>query len=331
LWLNKNENLDPVLNEKICGILKRIKPFALNTYPENAKIYQKLAKLNQLEPNQFLLTSGSDGAIRNVFEVFISPNDKVLYTNPTFAMYDVYCRMFDATAIKVDYDFTPKGPRLDFNKLINAIKEYKPKLVCLPNPDSPSGTVLADEQMQTLLNVTLEMQSLLLIDEAYFPFFPKTQITQIQSFPQLIVARSFSKAWGAAGVRVGYLASNKELVEIIHKNRAMYEVGTLSAEIIFHLLDLFDEVMASVSRLLEGRDYFKSSLEKLGYVVTESHGNFLHVNFAQDEKKVAESLRETVLYRTEFGDANCLKGFSRFSLGTKEQFERILEKIRQIK
>lgn len=331
LWLNKNENLDPILNEKICGLLQKVKPWALNTYPENAKIYKKLAMLNQLDANQFLLTSGSDGAIRNVFEVFINSKDKVLYTNPTFAMYDVYCRMFDATPIKVDYDYTDRGPKLDFNKLIAAIKEHKPKLVCLPNPDSPSGTVLAREQMKTLLAVTLESQSLLLIDEAYFPFFPETQISQIKDFPQLLVARSFSKAWGAAGVRVGYLVSNKDLIEIIHKNRAMYEVGTLSAEIIYLLLDLFDDVMASVKRLQEGRDHFKSTLEKMGYVVTESHGNFLHVNFSKDEQKIAEALKKTVLYRTEFGDANCLKGFSRFSLGTKEQAERILEKIRQIK
>ncbi|MBY0555124.1 aminotransferase class I/II-fold pyridoxal phosphate-dependent enzyme [bacterium] len=331
LWLNKNENLDPVLNEQINGILKKIKPFAVNTYPENAKIYKKLAALDSLEPNNFILTSGSDGAIRNTFEVFIAPGDKVLHTHPTFAMYDVYCKMFAAEQIKVAYTYTPEGPVLDFNKFIEQIKVSQPKLVCLPNPDSPTGTVLTDEQMQILLKTTLELKCLLLIDEAYYPFFTKTQINKVNEFPQLLVCRTFSKAWGAAGVRVGYLAANKELIQIVHKNRAMYEVGTLSAEIIYQLLDYKTEILASVARLQEGRDYFKSELRKLGYQVTESHGNFLHVDFGTDESKIAQNLKDTVLYRTEFGDANCLKGFSRFSLGTKSQFELIMQKIRQIK
>lgn len=331
MWLNKNENIDPILNEKINSLLKDVKPYAVNTYPENAKIYKKLALLDELEPHNYILTQGSDGAIRNVFDVFINPGDKVLHTNPTFAMYDVYCKMFGAEQIKVSYNYTEDGPVLDFKNFISQIILNKPKLICLPNPDSPSGTVLTDEQMSELLNVTLDCESLLLIDEAYYPFFKNTQINKINKHPNLMVCRTFSKAWGAAGIRVGYLAADKNLIEIIHKNRPMYEVGTLSSEIIYLLLDLKDEILASVKRQKEGRDYFKSELRKLGYKVTNSNGNFLHVDFGNNEAKIASALKNVVLYRTEFGDSNCLKGFSRFSLATKEQFELILNIIRQIK
>jgi histidinol-phosphate aminotransferase len=329
-WLNKNENIDPILNQKILALLQKVKPWALNTYPENAKIYKKLAELNHLDPHNFLLTSGSDGAIRNTFEVFINSGDKVLHTHPTFAMYDVYSKMFAAEQIKLQYNYTENGPKLEFQKFIELIEAEKPKLVCLPNPDSPSGTVISDAQMELLLMTTLKTNSILLIDEAYYPFYKKTQIHRITEFPQLLVARSFSKAWGAAGVRVGYLVGQPKLIELIHKNRAMYELGTLSAEIIYLLLDLQSEVMASVQRLQKGRDYFKSELHKIGYTVTESFGNFLHVDFKKNEAKIAEALKTTVLYRTEFGEANCLKGFSRFSLGTVEQFEKIIQKIRSI-
>lgn len=331
LWLNKNENLDPILNQKIVQLLQKVKPWAVNTYPENAKIYKKLAALNQLEPKNFLLTSGSDGAIRNTYEIFINPGDKVLHTNPTFAMYDVYSKIFAAEQVKIDYEYTPNGPKLPFEKFIQAIQQQRPKLVCLPNPDSPSGTVLTDEQMKTLLQVTLEQKTMLLIDEAYYPFYDKTVIQLVNEYPQLLISRSFSKAWGAAGVRVGYLVGNQKLIELIHKNRSMYELGTLSAEIIYLLLDLNNEVLASVHRLQEGRDYFKTELKKMGYLSTESFGNFLHVNFGADEAKIAQALKNTVLYRTEFGGANCLNGFSRFSLATKEQFKLIIDQIRQIK
>lgn len=332
LWLNKNENLDPILNEKIIELLKtRLKPWAINTYPEMAKIYKKLADLNQVDARQLVLTAGSDGSIRNVFDVFISAGDKVLHSAPTFAMYDVYSKIYGAKQIKVDYQYTDHGPQLNFELFIKTIQAEKPKLVCLPNPDSPSGTVLTEDEMNRLIRVTAESGSLLLIDEAYFPFYEVTQAQKVKNNQHLMVCRSFSKAWGAAGVRVGFIIAEEKMAALLHKNRSMYELGTLASEMIYLLLDAWSEVLASVQRLQAGRDYFVQEMKSLGYITTVSHGNFLHVNFGQDEKSIAEALKNVVLYRTEFGGANCLNGFSRFSLGTVDQFKLIVEKIRQIK
>jgi histidinol-phosphate aminotransferase len=331
LWLNKNENIDPVLNRQILELLPKVKSYALNTYPETAKLYQKLAALDGLLPTQLLLTHGSDGAIRAVFDVFIAPSDVVVHTDPTFAMYDVYAKMYGAKQISFKYLASENGPVLDFPQFLKAIEENRPKLVCLPNPDSPTGTVLADEDMRTLLRLTNEIGSLLLIDEAYFPFYPKTLIHEISEFKNLLVCRSFSKAWGAAGLRVGYLAGDVALIELLHKSRPMYELSTFSSELVYHLLDLWPAVLQSVKRLEQGRDFFVKAMQEFGYATTLSHGNFLHVKFASDEAKIAQALRDTVLYRTEFGPASCLKGYSRFSLGTVEQFAKIVKKIRSVR
>jgi histidinol-phosphate aminotransferase len=330
LWLNKNENPDPILNEKIQSLIGSVKNFAINTYPETAKIYEKLAKMDHLHAKNFLLTQGSDGAIRAVFDVFVAPGDIVLHTNPTFAMYDVYSKMYGAKEVSFDYQYTDEGPKFDVEKFFEFIKHQKPKLVCLPNPDSPTGTILSENKMNELLQLTNEIGSLLLIDEAYFPFYKTTVIKEVNTFHNLLVCRSFSKAWGAAGFRVGYLAGHSSLIELLHKSRPMYELSTFSSELINLLLDCQDDVLKSVERLEEGRKYFTKELEALGFTVTKSYGNFLHVNFGKCEEKIAAALKDVVLYRTEFNNASCLKGFSRFSLATKDQFEIIVKKIKSV-
>lgn len=330
LWLNKNENIDPILNEKIRSLTSMVPPFAFNTYPETAKVYVKLAKLDGLRPENFILTPGSDGAIRAVFDVFVKPGDKVLRTQPTFAMYDVYSKMFGAEEMVVNYDATPEGPVLNVSRFFEIIRNSKPKLVCLPNPDSPTGTVLRSEEMKELLRLTAESKSLLLIDEAYHLFYEPTVIALINEHPQLLVCRSFSKAWGAAGLRVGYLAGNAETLKLIHKNRPMYEIGTLSTEMLYLLLDCEADVKASVARLLQGKSYFEREMIALGFKTAPSHGNFLHVSFGAEEKKIAEALKDTVLYRSEFANASCLSGYSRFSLGSEEQFKLIVNRIQSV-
>jgi histidinol-phosphate aminotransferase len=330
LWLNKNENVDPVLNEKLKSIIGMVKNFAINTYPETAKIYLKLAALDGLKPRNFLLTHGSDGAIRAVFDVFVSLGDIVVHSSPTFAMYDVYSKMYGARQEAFDYEFTEQGPKFDVDGFFNFIKAKQPKLVCLPNPDSPTGTILSENRIDELLQLTSDIGSMLLIDEAYFPFFKTTVIKKVNEFPNLLVCRSFSKAWGAAGLRVGYLAGHVSMMEILHKSRPMYELSTFSSEVVNLLLDCEEDVLKSVERLEEGRRYFTNEVEAMGFVVTKSYGNFLHVNFGSAEAKIAEALKDVVLYRTEFGNGSCLKGFSRFSLATKEQFEKIIKKIKSV-
>lgn len=330
LWLDKNENLDPALAKKLQSLLQEMKPYSINTYPETAKIYKKLAVLDKLAPENFLLTNGSDGSIRTVFDVFVKPGDKVLHSAPTFAMYAVYSKMFGAKVISFDYDASANGPVFDIEGFFQVIKNEKPKVVCLPNPDSPTGTVISPEKMNELIALTADLGCMLLVDEAYYYFYNNTVIDQVNRYPNLLVCRTFSKAWGAAGIRVGYLAGHPDVMKVLHKNRAMYEVGTFSSEFIYLLLDHEKEVLASVQRLTEGRDYFAAELKKMNFVTTISHGNFLHVNFADHREKIHAALKSVVLYRADFIGVKGLEGFSRFSLGTKEQMQTIINQIRSV-
>ena len=142
IWLDRNENLDPKLLQLTHQILAALPAQSLATYPEAGALYRKLGMWVGVAPEALLLTPGSDGAIRLVFEGFVEAGDTVLHTTPTFAMYSVYSQIFGARALCIEYQPSENGPFLDFNEIVRSIRSEKPKLLCLPNPDSPTGTVV---------------------------------------------------------------------------------------------------------------------------------------------------------------------------------------------
>jgi len=328
LWLDKNENTDPQMAELVSRVLSDIDQTAIRTYPECAPLYHKLGAYLGIGADHLLLTAGSDGAIRSVFEAYIDPGDVVMHTVPTFAMYAVYSSMYGASVIPLDYHPSDNGPFLSVEAVLKTIAEIRPKLVCLPNPDSPTGTVFIPDQLRRIIEAAGEAGSLILIDEAYYPFYGNTIISWVDEYTNLVVTQTFAKAWGLSGLRIGYAAACPELARILHKVRPMYEVNTVAVATMEKMLDHSHEMMASVKRLNAGKEVFLDAMEDLGLKVLRSQGNFLHVAFGDYASTVHERLKAKVLYRLDFKEP-CLKGFSRFSATTPERFNPIIECIRQ--
>ena len=326
IWLDKNECFDPEFNIFTRSLLNDLPGDTLYTYPEMSSLYKKIAYLTDCEIESHLLTHGSDGAIRLVFQAFVQPGDIVLHTNPTFAMYSVYCKMFGANEILINYQNSLEGPIIDFTFLKTLIIEKRPKLFCLPNPDSPTGTIFKYEEIIELIELCNSCNTIMLIDEAYHPFYEKTYITYTKKFKNLIVARTFAKAWGLAGLRIGYLVSHPEISIFMKKLRPMYEVGTISVNFMNLMLDHVDEMHKSVNRLLEGKKYFLKELQKLNFKTLDTKGNFVHVNFGDNSNLIHAKLENIVLYRKNFTEVS-LSGFSRFTLTTREIFTKIITDI----
>jgi histidinol-phosphate aminotransferase len=328
IWLDKNENLDKLLLETVKKVVQQVVQdgTSLFTYPETGNLYQKLAKHAGVPPECLRITPGSDGAIRNVFEAFISPGDLVLHTKPTFAMYPVYCQMFGAKASSFEYISKENQPHLIFEELLQTIQTLKPKLVCLPNPDSPTGTVLTQAQLISVAEMTQKSNSLLLIDEAYFPYYPGTCVPLLSRFQNVIVARTFAKAWGLAGLRIGFAVANPEIAKVLHQTRPMYEVNTFACAVIEKMLDHENEVKASVKRILESKAIFVSELTQIGYECVPTYGNFAHVKFGRNAVVVHQRLDGKVLYRRDFSEG-CLAGYSRFSIGPNDLMQQVLKWI----
>lgn len=330
LWLDRNENIDPALSDVTKAVLQSLDPSALYTYPDLGGLYQKLAAtLGTGTAEQHVLAAGSDGAIRATFEAFISPGDLVVHTSPTFAMYAVYSRMFAADVRTAEYQKTAGGPQLDAEALIDSIKALKPRLVCLPNPDSPTGTVLTEEIMRQVAAATRYAGSVLLVDEAYFPFHPETAAHWVVDYPHMIVTRSFGKAWGMAGCRIGLAIAHPDMARILHKVRPMYEIGSLSANMLERMLSHADAVTASVERINAGKSWFADEMTDLGFQVLRGHGNFVHIAFGRKGPATHSALSGRVLYRQDF-PGTALSGYSRFSVAPIDIMKQVAGLIRSV-
>jgi histidinol-phosphate aminotransferase len=329
LWADKNENCDSALATVIEDIVSDLPRDALFAYPELTPLYNKLAAMDDLPAANLLLSAGSDGAIRSAFEAYVEPGDVVIHTSPTFAMYSVYCQMYGAQSVTLDYQIGDGGPILQPGIIIETIKSVSPKLVCLPNPDSPTGTVFGLDDMQAIVEAAGQSGALMLVDEAYFPFYDETILPWVLDYPHLMVTRTFGKSWGAAGLRVGYAAASREVTLMLHKVKPMYEIGSLSALILEKLLDHRDTMLQSVAALNQGRDQFQQLVKDLGYATFPSHGNFFHAAFGADAEPVHAALKDLIYYRPGYG-SGCLAGYSRFTAATPERLKPIINQIKRI-
>ncbi len=331
LWLDKNENLDPVFIELINKevIAKQVGNIDLSTYPELGFLYRDLAAMESLDPWQVILTTGSDGAIRTVFQTFVEPGAKVFITNPSFAMYDVYCKMYGAETFYVNYERVGEHVSFDVGKLIDLINQERPRLVCLPNPDSPTGTILPEDDIMSIHSACLAVDAMLFIDEAYYPFYDKSMAAYLgkEGISNLIVCRTFSKAWGLAGVRVGYLISDNETIFFMSKTRPMYEIGALAKKIIHAALPYYNHMMGSVAAITEGKLFFESEMRDLGFMTLKTFGNFSHVAFEKQKERIFEQLDRFVYYRKDLSHPS-LQGFTRFSAAPVGIMKQVVESIR---
>ncbi len=330
LWLDKNENTDPLLAAVTARVLAEMDPRAVAVYPDCAPLYLALAEHLKVSPRSLYLAPGSDGIIGSVFRAFIAPGDRVLHTRPTYQMYPVYCQISGAEAIPVDYDASDEGPRLAATTLIRAIVDCRPKLVCLPNPDSPTGTAFDPDSLRQITGAALQVGAMMLVDEAYHPFCPHTAAPLIAEHPNVIVVRTFSKAWGLTGLRLGYSVTSEEVTPLLHKVRPNYEVNQVAVVMAVRMLTEFaHEMAASVRRLNDGRDRFLAAMSRLGLRTLRSEGSFAHVAFGPHADAVHSALASVALYRKGFNEP-CLKGFSRFSSTTPELFQRVIDSVRAV-
>jgi len=326
LCLDRNENHDEKLKKIYKKIFDKFFFKSSSYYPNLHNCYKAIAKLNKVPINHIFIGAGSDGIIRSVFETFVNKGDLILKTSPTFKMYEVYSKIYQAKSINIKYINKKNQIFFDFEQLIQSIKNNKIKLVCLPNPDSPSGTIVSKNKIEIILKEAKKKNTIVLIDEAYFPFYNVSSIQFLKKYKNLIICRTFAKAWGLAGLRVGYAIANQEIIKYMNKIKPMYEVNTFAAHLIPHLVVKNKNVINSVKSLNHSKNFFLKNLEEMGFKTLKSYGNFCHVNFGHHSDRIHRILRKQVLYKENFSE-KCLSGYSRFSLTNINNFKKILNII----
>jgi len=188
---------------------------------------------------------------------------------------------------------------------------------------------LSQSQLRDILEVCELNRTVLLIDEAYHPFYEPTVASWTSSYRNLIVTRTFAKAWGSAGLRIGYSVAHPETTELLHKMRPMYETSTLAIEFIFRMLDQVKDMEKAVLRIKKTKLIFQQEMKTMGFKVLPTAANYLHVAFGENESLIHNVLTEKVLYRHEF-DHPCLRGYSRFTVGPQQVMDQVVDLIKQL-
>lgn len=320
--LDKNENTDVEFHRVVADAVAAVPLSATLEYPECAPYYHVLAKHLGLSANNLLFTPGSDGAIRTVFETFIDTGDVVMQTMPSFAMYPLYTQIYGGQTHALEYTESADGPVLGVDAICKAIATVRPRLFCLPNPDSPTGTILGLDELETIIATAANAGTVALIDEAYYPFSKASALKFIGRYPNLIVVQTFAKAWGIAGLRLGFAVAHPDMARLLHKVRPMYEVNGFALAVMAELLVRSDEVIAASKRINAGKEYFINRMQGLGFKTLDCGGNFVHIDFGAHRVGVHATLKGKVLYKPSFGDA-CLGGYSRFTTAPQEMMERL--------
>jgi histidinol-phosphate aminotransferase len=324
LRLDKNEDLCGLPKDLVKSCLSHLTPNDLSAYPQPYFLYDKLSEYLAVPLDSILITMGSDAAIKNTFEVFISPDDGVIIPDPTYAMYEVYAGLFNAQLSKIPYsdDLT-----LSVQQMIDAIRDNT-RLVALANPNSPTGTIVSRNEIIELIRTCNSRDIIVLIDEAYYPFYPQTVIDLISEYPNLIVTRTFSKAFGLAALRLGYVVAHPAMIRHLNIFRPIYETHSLAVGLGCAVLESPEFVSQNVKKTLDGRQYLEKEMKRLGFPAYPSQSNFVNFKVGIENRDPLVNYLKTknILIKPGAGHPT-LKSCIRITAGPKEKMTKVIKAI----
>ena len=343
--LNVNENPYPPSTAVIESIATAVARAAqgLNRYPERdfPRLREALADYLEAEsgvhltPEQIWAANGSNEVMLHVLQAFGGPGRTCLTFTPTYSMYPEYARdtLTDYVTRPRREDFT-----LDVETAVAAISELRPAVVILASPNNPTGTALPLEDIDRILEAArghgpmlgAEIGSparasdcVVVIDEAYAEFrrpgVPSALEMLGPANPHLAVTRTMSKAFGAAGLRLGYLAADRALVDALRVVRLPYHLSAVTQAAALAALSHRDELMAQVASLRDERDALVAWLRGRGLTAHESDANFVLFGPFPDREAVWQALLDAGVLIRVVGP----EGFLRASIGTPEEMERL--------
>jgi histidinol-phosphate aminotransferase len=292
--------------------------------PESRALRAALSQFTGAPAENLLVGAGADELIDLIMRVVLNPGDTILNCPPTFGMYAFDADLNNAKVINVtrNADFS-----LDLNGILSAAEKYSPKLIFLTSPNNPDGSLLPPPVLQKLLT----LPALIILDEAYIEFSGvPSQITNVPSYQNLIVLRTFSKLAGLAGLRVGYGGFPTWLMPTLWKAKQPYNVNVAASVAALAALDDPDYLDWTVKTLVAERERLAASLASFPWLkVYPSAANFLlcrvspEIDAAQLKADLAQKHGIFIRYFNKPGLTDCL----RISVGKPEQTDKLLSAL----
>lgn len=301
----------------------------LHRYPDPAgnALKQAIANTHGVSEQHILLGNGSHELLMQLAQVFTGPDDEVLLSRYCFAVYPIAAKAVGAQLVFVDAFSEDHNMPLghDLDALAAAITP-RTKLICFANPNNPTGTWFSSQQLSDFLT-RVPPDVLVLVDEAYIEYVSDPALCSALAFrtrfPNLIVARTFSKAYGLAGLRVGYLVAEPALLALLEPVRESFNVNALALVAAQAALADATHLQKVVSRTREERDWLAAMLRGLGLRVSPSQTNFLLVHFGPETPAIEQALLLQGIVVRPMGGYG-LGEYLRITIADRQENERLL-------
>jgi len=321
-------------------VLKTLKTIETNRYPDpEAKALKKLiSRYFRVKPGNILQGNGSDELIYYLITTFGGP---VLYPTPTFSMYGIIAQAIGEKRIEIPLD---EEFDLDLQKILTAIKKQMPKLIFLSSPNNPTGNCFSSERILKIIDLTSSLitrphsgglaeeshslLSLVVVDEAYQPFSSKMGfLPLLKDCKNLVIMRTLSKI-GLAGLRVGFIIADKEIINEVNKVRLPFNLNSLSQAIAIEVLKDRKTMQSQIKSIVSERENLFNKLSKInGIRLYPSEANFILFKIKDPDRIYKGLLKEGVLVRNMKG---IVDGCLRVAIGTPEENRIFLKALKKV-
>ena len=323
LRLDFNENTagcSPRVLEK----LRRLDGEALARYPVREPAERAVAAAFGVSPEELLLTNGTDEAIHLICETYLEPGDDALVVVPTFAMYEIYAAATGARVVSI-----PAGRDFSFPTAdVLAAITPRTRFIAVANPNNPTGTFAPLQDLAQIAKAAPD--AAFLVDEAYFEFSSETMAPQWRELPNLFVSRTFSKAYGMAGLRIGVLMGNRDQMSELRRASSPYNLNSVALACLPEALADQDFISSYVDQTLDGRRALEAEIETWSVRFWPSRANFVLMYLGEHCAEFISAMRARyILVRDRSSDYGC-KDCVRITLGVREHNQRLLASLREV-
>jgi histidinol-phosphate aminotransferase len=322
LRLDFNENTVGC-SPRVLERLRQLQFEQLARYPERESVERQVAAHLGVDPAGLLLTNGVDEAIHLICETYLEAEDEVLIVVPTFSMYEIYAAATGARVITI-----PAGPEFCYpTDKVLALISPRTRLIAIANPNNPTGAVVSQGDLLRIVRAASD--AAVLVDEAYFDFYGESLLAEVAGFPNLFVARTFSKAYGLAGLRIGVLVGSPAQMAMVRRVSSPYNVNAVALACLPEAIADEEYVRQYTAEVRQGRERLEQELRSLKLRFWPSQANFVLVHIGERHDAFVRAMRERgILVRDRSRDPGC-DGCVRISVGSNAQTERLIVALRE--
>lgn len=320
-------------NERTTGPSKKVRTALvkffqtgkLQRYPEYVGLQEKIAKYAKVDKAQIMVTNGSDHGIDIIFRTFVSRRDTIVIPVPTFPMFIQYAQMLGCRVLKIPYK------KIDFKfpvaEILQLLKNKHPKLIVVCNPNNPTGTVVSIKEIEAMVRNAPD--SMFMIDEAYFEFFGVSAVSLLNKFSNVVIVRTFSKAFGLASLRIGYVIACDNHIKEMMKVRGPYSINMVAHIAASAALDDTENMkMYTQEVIVKAKPIVEIFFKKNNILFYKSGANFILFK-PENKQEVYEYLKKNnILVRPQ--SAKGIENMLRVSIGTVRQMKRFIKIYSQL-